>query len=58
MTTSQSESEHLGYGGIVVVHGDDTQEPYYAFDIACPNCVSPSIRVSVPDSVTLVCTCP
>lgn len=56
VTTSQSNFDRLGYGGIVVVHREDIQEPYCAFDIACPNCVSPSIRVSVPDSM-LKCTC-
>ncbi len=58
VTTPNSNLERLGYGGIVVIHREDLQEPYCAFDIACPNCVSPSIRVSKPDSMTLVSTCP
>lgn len=58
VTSRKIEIERLGYGGIVVVHRDDPQEPYCAFDLACPNCVSPSIRVGEPDSMTLVCACP
>lgn len=58
VTSTNLEEEYLGYAGIVIVHRGDMEEPYCAFDIACPNCVSPSIRVSKPDSMTLICSCP
>jgi len=50
------ERDILGYGGIIVVYTYDPVEPYCAFDLACPNCVSPTIRISEPDDM-LVCTC-
>lgn len=55
--TPVPSSDRLGYGGILLVFCHDALEPYCAFDIACPNCVSPSIRVSEPNDI-LVSTCP
>ncbi len=51
------DSDRLGFGGLIVIYSYDELEPYCAFDLACPNCVSPSIRISEPND-QLVCTCP
>lgn len=55
--TPTLSSDRLGYAGILVVYSYDALEPYCAFDLACPNCVSPTIRVGVPNDL-LVCKCP
>lgn len=57
VTTPTLDSDRLGYAGIIVVYSYDELEPYCSFDLACPNCVSPTIRVGVPSDL-LVCTCP
>lgn len=55
--TPKLSSDRLGYAGIIVVYTYDELEPYCAFDLACPKCVSPNIRVGEPDNM-LVCVCP
>jgi len=55
--TPTLSSDRLGYAGIIVVHSYDALEPYCAFDLACPNCVSPTIRISEPNDL-LICNCP
>ena len=55
--TTPVGNDRLGYGGLIVAYCYDELEPYCAFDLACPHCVSPTIRVSEPNEM-LVCTCP
>lgn len=57
ITTPTLSSDRLGYGGLVLAYCYDELEPYCAFDLTCPYCLSPTIKVGEPDSM-LVCTCP
>ncbi len=47
-TEAEKTSDALGYGGILVIYGYDGE--YHAFDMACPNEVSRTVRVT-PNSV-------
>lgn len=57
ITTPALSSDRLGYGGLVLAYCYDELEPYCAFDLTCPYCLSLTNKVSEPDSM-MVCTCP
>ena len=44
-TIPRTASDYLGFGGILVTHG--LSDEYFAYDLACPNEVSPAIRIEV-----------
>jgi len=51
--------EGYGYGGVIIVNNwGDTTNPFLAFDAACTNEVSPTVRVEVTDSGSGIATCP
>jgi hypothetical protein len=54
ITSTNKATEHLGYGGIIIVHAFD--EKYYAFDLSCPVEHSRSIRIGKPIQ-GLICHC-
>lgn len=62
-TQKRYETDYLGFGGVVVIHGYDgasTMGEYalYAFDLACPNEVLPTVRVEPHSDGTATCpTC-
>ena len=46
-TRPRYETDRLGFGGILVVHGLNWE--FYAYDLACPNEVSPDVKIEVTD---------
>jgi nitrite reductase/ring-hydroxylating ferredoxin subunit len=49
--------ERTGYGGILVFHGQENgADAFFAYDMACPNEASPSVKVAVEN--TLFARCP
>ena len=49
--------ERTGYGGILVFHGQENgAEAFFAYDMACPNEASPTVKVVVEN--TLFARCP
>lgn len=56
-TTPRNVSERLGYAGVLVYHGlENGYDRFYAYDLACPNEATPSVRVAVEN--TLFARCP
>lgn len=57
-TTPRLDKEQLGFGGLLVVHGD-VEGTLYAYDLACPKEDSrSSLVVPQPGGVTAICpTC-
>ena len=55
-TTPTASYLSLGYGGVVVVHSS-ADDNYYAFDLACPYEVLPSVKIEIEDG-GLYASCP
>ena len=53
--SAQYTTDRIGYAGVQLVMAFDSQ--YYAFDLCCPNELSPTVRVGKPSDV-LCCECP
>ncbi|MFZ4456017.1 MAG: (2Fe-2S)-binding protein [Bacteroidales bacterium] len=54
---SYNQIERTGYGGILVFHGQENgADAFFAYDMACPNEASPSVKVVVEN--TLFARCP
>ena len=46
-TRPRYETDRLGFGGILVVHGLNWE--FYAYDLACPNEISPNVKIEITD---------
>ncbi len=53
-TERRHEREALGFGGIIVYHSAFENGRFYAYDMACPNEVSRTVRV-YPNMINAVC---
>lgn len=51
-TSTSIVGRALGYGGLLVFHGNDA---FYAYDLACPYEVSRTVRVSVFNTLQAKC---
>ncbi len=61
-TTRRNASDKTGFGGLLVYHGvleSGNKHNLWAFDLACPNEASPTVRI-VPDGEksAITATCP
>ncbi len=53
-TTVSKQTDAFGYGGIIVYHSSFEQGQFYAYDMACPNEVSRTVRVQ-PEMIQAKC---
>lgn len=55
LKTPPTAGERVGFGGILIYTSFDQDEPYYAFDLACPNEAEQNIKVVPNDLGQVVC---
>jgi nitrite reductase/ring-hydroxylating ferredoxin subunit len=54
-TTPSKQTDALGYGGIIVYHSSYEQGQFYAYDMACPNEISRTVRVTPYNAIQVKC---
>lgn len=55
ITTRSNEAIAIGYGGVLIVRGFQTDNEVYAFDLACPVENHPQTRLEVKDGIKAYC---